>query len=250
MDRGVVVALVALGVVLAGVIGAGVGFVVIVSDPLANPAAHCHAMSVSSNGPPAGPPPAGTCRNFRVVDRTTSRVDYTYDLPDGSHCVGYTKVDRRDFLGLPTSSSGGAACAPAGQPIPRIGAPAAPTPFADGNPPCAKLSYAGPRPTAAGFEVLLTNPGPSTCDVGGPAKVVFLGAGGQMLSVANQPAAEPAPDIALAPQGSARLDFDAGAGPCVSATAVVVAYRASSPPLPWSGQVCGPVISHAARAGA
>ncbi len=236
MDRAVVIALAALAVVLVGVIGAGLGFVALSGDPAMQAQRQCAQQR---------------CTHLKITLHTASRVEYSYDLPDGSHCDGFNESHRSGPFGFGGGyGSGGSGCAPAGQTIYGPGKPApAPTLFPDGNPPCrGAVGFGAPVNTPAGFEVVITNNSSVTCDVAGPAKLMFLDASSRPMNVVNQPASETWTAVALAPGAAAVFAFDVGTSRCVTPSGMVVIASAGTQPVAAPGQVCEPVISHPARA--
>lgn len=113
MDRAVVIAFAVLGLAIAAAMGAGVGFIYFATSP----ASQVQQMCARTH-----------CRNLKFTLSTPNRVEYTYDLPDGSQCSGYQEV-RRGVLGMPSGGSGGSGCGPNTRARPTIGGPAPlPTP--------------------------------------------------------------------------------------------------------------------------
>lgn len=240
MDRAIVVALAAAALVLVAVIGAGLGFVATLSDPEMQARQQCDHTQ-SGPGVPQG------CRNFKVIARTGNRVEFAYDTNTGDHCEGYVQSERRGPLGLGGGMTmGGSACSPAGQPIAR--GPVQVTPYPDGNPPClGALALAGPLPTPTGFAIIATNTGPTTCEIAGPAKLIFLDSGSRPLAVPEQPAAETAAAVILGAGQAARLDFDAGGSGCWMTTRIIVSLEHAGGSVSGPFTICGPVVAHTAR---
>jgi hypothetical protein len=240
MDRAFLIVLAAIAIVIVAVVGGAIGFVIIASDPATQAQRACASGQM---GPPGG------CRNFRITLHTSNRVEYTYDLADGSHCIGYEEVDRRGPFGLTAGGGGGSTCAPPGQPAPTLnGPPAPPTAYPDGNPACTgAVSFAGPAQTDNGFQVTMTNTSGATCDVSGPAGVVFLDAYGQPMNVEVQAANEASAVVVLAPGAGAVYDFDAGNGPCVRPSNIAVIAASGSQQLSAPERVCEPIKTRSAR---
>jgi hypothetical protein len=243
MDRALVIVLAACAVVLVGLVGGAIGFVFVASDPAVQAQRACASGQVA---------PGTACSNFRVTARSANRVEYTYDLSDGSHCIGSEQVESRGAFGFPNRVSGEGTCSPAGQPRPTLGGPPAPpTAYPDGNPACTVgVSFSGPAQTDAGFAVMVTNGSIGTCDVSGPASLLFLDSYGQPITVAVEVANEASSSVVLKSGASAVYDFDAGSGPCVRAANIVVIAAGGSQELSAPPRVCAPITAHSARAGA
>ncbi len=236
MDKAIVIALAALGMAIAAAMGAGVGFAYLAGDPSNQVAQQCRVVH---------------CVNLKITGRTANHVDYTYDTPDGMHCVAYNQVTRRGLFGLPSGGGGGATCAAAGQPLPLPGKqPAPPTPFPDGNPPCSASpltlrQLSGPFPTSTGIEIRLTNNTGAACDVAGPVDVQFLPANGAPLNVRVLQAAEPRSALAIPAGGTAAFAIDNGRSGCQGYARVIMIGPVGGPSLESSpGTVCVPVTAH------
>jgi hypothetical protein len=186
--------------------------------------------------------PAGGCKNLVITARTRDRVDYAFDLADGTHCQGYQQVDRRGFLGLGMGGEGGTTCASS----PVTAGPSAPTVFPDGNPGCSTLALTGPTATEHGFQLVATNTGAVTCDIGGLAKLEFLDGAGNPINVEMQVSSTATP-VALRPGASAIYDFAVGPGRCQSAAAMVVVNEAGSQQLGAPASICPPIFENPAK---
>src|SRR5919201_1694164 len=126
MERAVVIGAAVVILAVAATIGAGIGFVVLSTDPVIQIQRNC---SSGQMGPPGG------CKNLVITQRTRDRVEYRYELADGTRCQGYQEIDSRGAFGLPTTSEGGTTCE--GAAIPPGGTTAtSTTTFRDGNPGC------------------------------------------------------------------------------------------------------------------
>lgn len=230
MDRAVVVALVALGVVLVGVIGAGVGYAYFFNTPVAQVERDYAAGRLG---------PAGIYSNLRIVASTSDSVVYEFDLADGQHCTGRRTVGRRGLI--VSGSSGMVSCSggPWGQQFP-------PTQV---NCSALTATATGPNPTSTGFAVIVTNTSAAPCHLMGPVRVEFLPAPGlgPPANVDLRAAREPSVDLVLQPGRTAELDYDvAGGGPCYSSGSVEVLV--AGPPLAVPGlRVCGRVTAHVPR---
>jgi Protein of unknown function (DUF4232) len=233
MERAVVIAAAILVLAIVGSIGAGVGFVFLMGDPAFLVQRQCASGQM---GPPGG------CKNLVITARTRDRVDYSYELADGTHCQGFQQVDKRGFLGLAMGGEGGTTCTPS--PV-TVGPSASPL-FPDGNPGCTSLSLAGPTATASGFQLVATNAGPVTCDIGGLAKLEFLDADGKPLNIDMQFSSSALP-VALQPGASAIYDFQTGQGRCPTPATMLVVNEAGSQQLGAPASVCPPIFENPAK---
>ena len=233
MDRTVVIAAAVVVLAVAGTIGAGIGFVLLSNDPAIEIQRECASGQL---GPPGG------CKNLVVTARTKDRVDYTFELSDGTRCEGYQHIARGP-LWLPAASDGGATCP--GQPMPPVGP--SPTPMApDGNLLCTNVSLVM-VPVEHGFQVVMTNASGTTCEVEPVAKVLFLDNNGQPLNVGMEISTEVSSTLVLAPGAAAVYSFESNTGNCQAPAAILFINPATTQQLASPGRLCFPVLEHPAR---
>jgi hypothetical protein len=234
MNRAVVIGASVVILAVVGTIGAGIGFIVLSSDPAIQIQRQCAAGQM-------GPP--GSCKNLVITRRTRDRVEYTFDLGDGTHCGGYQQVRGRGLFGLTITSEGGSTCPGPG--VPPVG-PGGTMVFPDGNPACTNVSLVG-APTARGFQVAVTNSSNTACEIAPIANVLFLDAGGQPLNIDLQVSPETSSSVVLQPGAAAIYAFDGGTAGCQAPAAILFIDEAGAQQLASPGRICSPVVEHPAR---